>query len=496
MLAFEPLYFKEKLTVVNPHGFIGLVTLWSSPSWVIRQLERASVDLSHETSPIAVIGTLYGNGFRQLIRNLLFNPQIRMLVCCGRNRTNSLEDLLAFFDAGIEEVEGSSPFFLDGIQTPAARIKGAKRIIDALVRPEDFENKPEIVLLGELRDDESLRKAKEFFGGLNGIHPQNSVGNSLQIRKEVPLPSTRVEEHPSNPGAFVVAKREVIKAWEELIFVIYRFGHITHLQKGDRKELQNIKVVVEEPSSEPDPHLFNYWFTEDKIKQYQREILSAEKYSDVSYSYGHRIRSYFGKDTLEQVAQRLAEDREDRKCFISLWDTASDLNGQGSHPCLVTVFFRFFGQRLTMTATYRTHNALDAWIYNFYGLKVILDYVAQATGLEPGRMTIISHSISIDVNDLSRAALLVERSRHFAIELDPHGEFAFSVDHDSGEIIVHHYYKNDLLIKEYRGKSAELIQHQLYRDMALSDLNHAMYVGRQLAMAEAALKQGSDFVQG
>ena len=54
------------------------------------------------TSPIAVFGTLYGNGLRELLRNLLYNPQIQTLLVCGRNRSGSLEDLQAFFDAGLE----------------------------------------------------------------------------------------------------------------------------------------------------------------------------------------------------------------------------------------------------------------------------------------------------------------------------------------------------------------------------------------------------------
>jgi thymidylate synthase len=39
------------------------------------------------------------------------------------------------------------------------------------------------------------------------------------------------------------------------------------------------------------------------------------------------------------------------------------------------------------------------------------------------------------------------------------------------------------------------VQHQVARDLALSDINHAMYLGRQLARAELALKEGREFVQ-
>jgi thymidylate synthase len=50
-------------------------------------------------------------------------------------------------------------------------------------------------------------------------------------------------------------------------------------------------------------------------------------------------------------------------------------------------------------------------------------------------------------------------------------------------------------LKEYRGKTAVSLQHQIARDVALSDINHAIYLGRQLAKAEMALKDGRGFVQ-
>ena len=48
----------------------------------------------------------------------------------------------------------------------------------------------------------------------------------------------------------------------------------------------------------------------------------------------------------------------------------------------------------------------------------------------------------------------------------------------------------------YSGKTEILsAAQQIARDAALSDINHAMYLGRQLAKAELALKEGREFVQ-
>ena len=65
---------------------------------------------------------------------------------------------------------------------------------------------------------------------------------------------------------------------------------------------------------------------------------------------------------------------------------------------------------------------------------------------------------------------------------------------DGKEILVEHRFE-DVTLKEYRGRTAVSLQHQIARDVAVSDINHAIYLGRQLAKAEMALKDGREFVQ-
>ena len=97
-MEFKALHFADRLTVINPQGTIGVVTLWSKPDYVIERFRQAGVDLNPATSPIAVFGTLYGNGLREMLRNLLYNPQIQTLLICGHDRSGSREELENFFD--------------------------------------------------------------------------------------------------------------------------------------------------------------------------------------------------------------------------------------------------------------------------------------------------------------------------------------------------------------------------------------------------------------
>ncbi len=487
-MEFKPLYYKERLRVINPYGNTGVITLWSDPDWVLRRFKEAGIDLS-SSSHISAVGTLYGNGFRELLRNLAYNPQIQYLVVCGKNRSGSLEDLISFFEHGIEPIPGKDVFFINDKAVPACKIVGRKRIIDCLVRPEDLGHIKKIFQIENIKSNEAIRK---IFSQIT-----SSDIDSPQERHNIPLPEATIQELPCAPRSFVITKDDIVTAWEELIFILYRFGKVARLLKGERKELQNVKVVVENPGVFNKDKLDSYGFSYEKILKYQKEILSPVLDNDVTYTYGNRLRAYFGKDTLSVVINRLKNDQEDRLSFISLWDTRRDLtkNASKSTPCLVSLFFRKYDSKLTCTASFRTHNALDAWVYNAFGILKILEYVAERTGISLGAITIFSHSISIDNKEMARASIVVGKSRHARIDLDPHGYFKISLDRSNQEIVVQHMTQEDMLIKEYRAKRAVHLQHKLVKDMAISDINHAIYMGRQLAMAEQALLDNKPFKQ-
>ena len=150
-MKFEALHFADRLTLINPQGTIGVVTLWSKLDYVIERFRQAGVDLNPATSPIAVFGTLYGNGLREMLRNLLYNPQIQTLLICGHDRSGSYAEFRNFFDFGLEPVKSSLVSYRSpapGIEIAPARIRETKRIIDDLVCPEQFQRRPELVDTG------------------------------------------------------------------------------------------------------------------------------------------------------------------------------------------------------------------------------------------------------------------------------------------------------------------------------------------------------------
>ncbi len=492
-MHFEALYYAERLNLVNPAGDVALCTLWSKPEAALKIVEEAGIDLSPETSRLAVVTNLYGNGLPQMLRNLLWNPQIRRIVIVGKNLSGSREWLLNFFEHGLEEVE-----FLGA---KAHRIRNTARTIDGLVLPEHFATKIEFAVFGDIGDAATKASLQDYFDALPAFEPCTSV------RVQPPeIPEPAVTRYPSEARAHTIVRRTPMEAWSELIFRLYRFGHRNMVAKKGtlegRMELQNIKVIVEQPAEESNDTLVAYGFSLEKFQGYQQRILDPNKPADLGYTYGNRLRGYFTHngdlvDSLVIAGDRLKAKPDSRHAYISLWDNSRDLPEGSNTPCFVTAFFRLFEGKLTLTATFRAHNAMEAWPENLYGLIAIQRFVCERANLQPGPITVISHSISVDLPSLEKAKRIVDAKETDEVldpatgkwnpRFDPNGTFTTTYDRTNWELLVEHSF-DGMKIGEYRGKTAEEVERKLARDVALSEISHALYLGREIARKEFEMK--------
>ena len=472
-MIFTPLYYKNKLHIINPHGDMGIITLWSRPKQAIQLFTSIGINLSPSTSRIAVLGNLYGNGLQQLLRNLLYNPQITYLIIIGQNLSGSREELINFFKYGIEST--------DYLGTQAYKIRETQRIIDNLITPQSFKNKVQLFTSGVLSEDTTQKACQDFFETLPPKMP------CTLPRIDIPIPKTDCLRYPSEPRSHNILKETPLSAWKELIFKLVRFGYHNTLKKGVRIELQNVKIVIKNPIKEE--KVSDYGFSLAHFETYQMRILDAGLHGH-SYTYGNRMRGYFEYehnkvDSLEYVVTLFKKDRETRHAYISLWDPNRDLPEGHGCPCMVSLFFRMFDNKLTLTATFRTHNAMDAWLENVYGLMAIQNYVSEQVDIASGAITVFSHSISISADVLDKAKA-VAKHRDKTLEFDAHGDFAMTID-DQDIVVIHSH--QGVVIHEYRGTSAHDIERQLLKDNALSDVSHALYIGGELFRYEGLLRK-------
>ncbi len=79
------------------------------------------------------------------------------------------------------------------------------------------------------------------------------------------------------------------------------------------------------------------------------------------------------------------------------------------------------------------------------------------------------------------------------IKLDKAGYFVINIE--NGTLLVEHYSYKEKLLRTVEGQSARNLYLTIIENGWVSKLDHAAYLGKELARAEAALRDGTDFIQ-
>jgi hypothetical protein len=497
--SFEPLYHAERLHMVNPGGDIGLVTLWSPLRSAKRRLGEISAELLDPgRSRVAVISNLYGDGMYAMLCNLLYNPQVRHLIAVGQDLgLPTCDELEAFLERGLEDAVV--------LGAPVKRIRGTGRVFPRIPEFDEhgLRERLSFSYLGKLSSEslpsELMRRVHEL--------PSDNPGGAAargRVRVDIDAAADSGVRRPSELAGHQVVRRRPLECWEELVVRAVRFGHPVTLSSGSRLELLNVKAVITDPARESGDALERYGFQLERLLEYEVGMLERELPEETSYTYGNRLRGHFrGQgggplDTLEAAIERLRANPETRHAYVSLWDNSLDLAAEAGAPCLTTLFFRKVGDRLSLTATYRAHNLLTAWLRNVYGLMAIQRYVATGSQLETGPITVVSHSLGIDPSsphfqlarslsdDWTRDDDRDRETGKYSLREDPNGYFVVSVDRQQGQIAVEHRF-GGVLVKRYSGRRADALANEISGDMAVSLPSHALWLGRELARNEAIL---------
>lgn len=493
-MRFEPLHFADRLRVVNPEGDVGLVTLWSPWEAVRRKLDEVDpAILDPARSRVAAIGSLYGDGMYAMLCNLLHNPQVGHLIALGTQAgPSTTDDLEALLAHGLEDAT-----LLD---RPVRRIPGTGRVFpaDPAFDAERLRAGLTFHHLGRLSSATLPNALRALLEDLPRADPA-TLPPRIAVGLGTGEEATARERRPSDVLGHAVSRRRPLDVWEELVVRTLRFGREADVGDGTRLELLNVRAVVREPEPDEPDALEAVGVRPADLRAYAERILDGSPPDGVAYTYGHRLRTHTG-DTLAEAIALLARDPASRRAYVALWDNTIDLHAEegAATPCLTTVWLRIADGRLTLTATYRAHNLLTAWLLNTYGLMAIQRHVAGALGVPAGPVTVISHALGIDpassrytlARDVeSRWLRDDDRDRatgRSSMREDPHGYFVVSVDDAAGELIAEHRYEG-LLVKTYRARRAETIMHEVAADMAVSLVSHALWLGGELRRHEARL---------
>ena len=436
-MELELKYYKDKLLVINPQATVTVVCCWDDKEQAYNQLEAEGCD----TSKIACIGNLYGKGFRYLVRSLFLNPQINTVVFVGEDKDKAAPMLRRY----LKDIYTDK---LDTYLDSALKWKGGMLKCSATNDTTPYNQAADIINeFGEITND------------------------VWKPRVDIPVEEYKVKTYPSNINDHSIVAETVKEAHDRVKWEINRFGEDVTLAKGLRRELRNLKVEINKP------------VYDTEYRAYQEDMINPER-GQKMYTYGNRLRGEY--DTLEAIRVTLNQnEKDDRRCHMSTWQNHRDV--MGSHrPCMLGVTFRKENGRLYATATFRSHNAMNAWHMNAHGIIGYMEYVRG--DLELGTVTIISHSISIDP-----AGIIEIPQMRCELSMDPNGIFTFGTE---GEyILATHTDNSGNILHVYKQKKASAIVFRIARDKAVSELSHMGYIGRQLERCESAILNDTEYIE-
>lgn len=471
-MQYKPLYSAESL-IYGKLSHIAVVTGWTP-------LEQVLTETSLE---FAVAGNLYSAniGIDYLIRNLLANPQITHIVGLSAtpqdisSETSAMTALKDFFDRGVTpSIKSGKPIWQIVTPIKFAYLRGDLAIAD----------------LDKLRESVSFTPcghSSELRGAIAKL-----MGEQITSVREAKIYIVREETNTAKYGQeYVGAKIEgetVAEVWVKVLQRIVttgkeyptRFGSTMH-------EVENILTVVTN-----DDESFPSFLPTDKeaIATYIKSILTPTlptPFKKPHYTYGDRIRSYFGFDQLETVIALLKNKPDARNAVIDLWDVHHDPISS-EPPCLNHLWFRLRDKRLDLTAVFRSNDMFNAWVTNVYGLFGLIDYIAPQLDCGRGSLSVLSQSAHIYNNCLESAQDIINTEyRKYALRAlkrydDPIGNFVIKVS-NSNEIYVTHISPDGLHINTYKGKNPEQLGRDIIFNVPSIRPDHALYLGEELQKA-------------
>jgi thymidylate synthase len=419
-----------------------------------------------------------------LIRTVLENPMIRYIVVCGDDLTGSGENLIALMKNGVDK---------------NGKIIGASGYIDPSIPLNLIEKIRRSVKIIDLRGKEN--QLKEELKKLEKLPP---FGKPISLpKKEVEIENLEVEE-----VGFKVSGKFISETWLKILDLVMKFGEIKDSEYGiKQKEILNVIAVIQ-----GDEEKIPEWLgiSEDDLNKYYESFFAPTKKAKVSYTYGERLFRYtlahvpkkwksevfLAINQIEYVIKKLREVPHTRRAIAITWKPEVDIKSR-SPPCLTQITWNVKNNRLYQTAVFRSQDIFGAWVMNAFALRKLQKYVGEKIGKSVGSLTIISNSAHVYEDKWELAEKLLEkhyRNKVMPVEMDPLGYFLIEIK--DGEIFVQHYLNDGRKTKYcFRGKNAQELYRKILNENLISRIDHAAYLGYELARAEEALKSGKKFVQ-
>ncbi len=460
-MKFEPIVENTDLDVHPdpPLPHLAVVCRWNYASDGRKRWPDAAV--------VAPLRTL--RGIDLLVRNLLNNPQIRVVIYDGPDLTPGETTT-----AALRRLWG---------------LEGGNIESGDLVR----DDVPRTALMDVLANVQVRHYEETTFK----VEPIREPWHERRFAYPPPPPEATTTAPHGDPGSRV-AGETISEVWPLVLREIMTSGELVATHYGQTREVLNLVSVVRDPKKSALEAGEVAWlkFTKEEADDYERRVTTDWAPPGAPYSYGTRMGEQF--DILDDLlAGRDGRDPESRAIFLSPWNGLLDLAGTRGRPCLVGVQFRVINGSLHGTFMFRSHDYFGGYAMNVTALCAWIVRLAEVHGFEVGTLTCMSTSAHLYDRDWHDAQKVVKKHSSRRHQWDQRSTWQVEVKHfkgvpgdGEGSFIRATALTPDgsEVIGVFTARTAQAMQSKIERSGMVTSVGNALWLGRELANAQRQLE--------
>ncbi|MEH2061279.1 MAG: thymidylate synthase [Nostoc sp.] len=475
--------------LIYGYGQTAVITGWTVKQAIAKHLQAEDY---------AVIGQLYSptRGINLLIRNLLLNPHVRYLVVLNATKEDKNagagECLLDFFRNGVEESLSDT---------------GRKSWVIRSAIPGYIDIEIDINTLEKLRHSIEYKEVKSIAEAVTLVQSYAQLEALSPWGRPVEFPISIIEPTvlPGPRYGHRIEGKTIAETWVKIIHRIKTTGTIRPTgYDGQWQELIDlIAIVTDEPADFyfPEPNYLP--IDRPFLEEYVSQILDDAPYREgLKYTYGQRLRSWFGRDQIDQVIQKLIGEIDAASAVMNLWDVKD--HEKGGSPCLNHIWLRVVDNELSLTATLRSNDMFAAWPANAMGLRALQRHIKNEISqrseydLKIGPLITISQSAHIYDDTWSNAEQLIKQQYATLCKKidyhDPAGNFLIEIA-ENELVVTQTTPGSGEVVACYSGKDGLKLIREICTATPAIRADHAGYLGMELQRASECLKTGAKYIQ-
>ena len=472
---------------VSETGYICVITFWTRKEEIYEMIPEKY------RKYILCIGNLYTeNGIQYIVKNSLLCPQIRGFMLIGNDKNDVRKTFL------------SKEYYYN-------RDENFKRFYNTFIGTD---------LCVTVEKNDICETFNEL---LNRSVNCNWISEPIDCYSEE---SAQTDTLPSEHQGFVVKDKSLEILWRKALTYIKRFGVERTTSTGKKyREIIGLVSVLEafnEPVKMPENAPLS-----SAIEAYSAQIITDSPQPGIEYTYGQRLHDH---GQIDSIIEKLKADKANRQAIGVTWNLPKDSTSLYP-PCCVVADFKVQPRSINgstvdalyLTLYFRSHDIYSAYCANICGFRKLQEMIAAFTDCVPGYIMVISNSAHVYDYDYPQALIYDELGcrmdprGYFIIETirddeaidcwkmvvknqydqrefeSKYGERARKVIHTSCYILCHEPQYCPKIIKlTYMSPSDQPIASttglnvQMLCDFAMpyiSEISHAMYLGRELQRA-------------